>query len=148
MRKREESIELIRRFNRRYVPAMGLLGRSYLDTGLSTLEAAALLEIYECEGISARDISRTLHMDKGYLSRAIKRFEEEGWVERSPAPDDARLLRLELTDAGREWALKLVEDGVHVVENAFDGADDMELAQVADAMGVVLGSLKQLASDK
>ena len=83
MRTRRESIDLIRMFNRRYVPVMRLLDRSYLGTGSSTLEIAVLIEIGEREAVSARDISRLLSVDKGYLSRTIRRFEEQGLVART-----------------------------------------------------------------
>ena len=140
---RRKSIELIRRFNRTYVPAMRLLDRSYLDTGMSTLEAAALLEIGEGDGVSARDIARKLGMDKGYLSRAVARFESEGWVERSPSPEDGRLQVLALTEAGRKRVEELAQRGTRIVEAAFDGATDAELARVAKAMGTILSTLER-----
>ena len=140
---RGKSIDQIRRFNRRYVPAMRLLDRSYLDTGLSTLEAAALLEIGEGGGVSARDIARKLGMDKGYLSRAVSRFESEGWVERSPSPEDGRVQLLSLTEVGRARAAELAESGADIVEAAFDGATDAELARVAKAMGAILSVLER-----
>ena len=140
---RRESNELIRRFNRTYVPAMRLLDRSYLDTGMSTLEAATLLEIGEGDGVSARDIARKLGMDKGYLSRAVARFESEGWVERSPSPEDGRLQVLALTEAGRKRVEELAQRGMRIVEAAFDGATDAELARVAKAMGTILSTLER-----
>ena len=143
MGSRKESVDQIRRFNRRYVPAMRLLDRSYLDTGLASLEAAALLEIGENGGCSARDISRRLNMDKGYLSRAIRRFEEEGLVEKSPSPDDGRLQALALTDAGRARIAELAESGAGIVEDAFVGATDEELARVAGTMRTILEILER-----
>ena len=145
MGSRKESVDQIRRFNRRYVPAMRLLDRSYLDTGLASLEAAALLEIGENGGCSARDISRRLNMDKGYLSRAIRRFEEEGLVEKSPSPDDGRLQALALTDAGRARIAELAESGAGIVEDAFVGATDEELARVAGTMRTILEILERQA---
>lgn len=138
---RSTSIDTIRQFNRIYVPAMRLLDRSYLDTGMSTLETAALLEIGAHDGCSARDISRTLNMDKGYLSRAINRFEKEGLVERTPSQSDARVQALRLTPAGRAAEANLAERGSQIVENAFNGASDADLARVAQAMETILATL-------
>ena len=143
MQTRGESIDQIRRFNRRYVPAMRLLDRSYLDTGLATLEAAALLEIGENEGVSARDISRKLNMDKGYLSRAVARFESEGWVEKGPSPEDGRLQALSLTDAGKRRVEELAGSGADIVEDAFEGTTDEEIARVAEAMRTILMILER-----
>lgn len=143
MSTREESIERIRRFNRAYVPAMRLLDRSYLDTGMSTLETAVLIEIGEGNGVSARDISVRLNMDKGHLSRVIGRFEREGLVERSASSEDGRLLVLSLTRAGRRRVDELVEIGAEIVETAFDKSTDAELARVAKAMGTILSILER-----
>ena len=142
MRTRRESIDLIRMFNRRYVPVMRLLDRSYLGTGSSTLEIAVLIEIGEREAVSARDISRLLSVDKGYLSRTIRRFEEQGLVARTASGADARVQLLSLTDSGRDRVAELSDPGADVVAEAFRDADDDELARVADAMNVILGILE------
>lgn len=142
MRTRCESIDLIRMFNRRYAPVMRLLDRSYLGTGSSTLEIAVLIEIGEREAVSARDISRLLSVDKGYLSRTIRRFEEQGLVARTSSGADARVQLLSLTDSGRDRVAELSDSGTDVVAEAFRGAGDEELARVADAMDVILGILE------
>ena len=142
MRTRCESIDLIRMFNRRYVPVMRLLDRSYLGTGSSTLEIAVLIEIGEREAVSARDISRLLSVDNGYLSRTIRRFEEQGLVARTSSGADARVQLLSLTDSGRDRVAELSDSGTDVVAEAFRGAGDEELARVADAMDVILGILE------
>ena len=139
MRTRRESIDLIRMFNRRYVPVMRLLDRSYLGTGSSTLEIAVLIEIGEREAVSARDISRLLSVDKVYLSRTIRRFEEQGLVARTASGADARVQLLSLTDSGRDRGAELSDSGADVVAEAFRDADDDELARVAAAMNVILG---------
>jgi DNA-binding MarR family transcriptional regulator len=143
MEPRTASIDTIRHFNRTYVPAMRLLDRSYLNTGMSTLETAALLEIGAHAGCSARDISRTLNMDKGYLSRAIARFEKEGLVERKPSSADSRVQTLRLTAAGKDTEARLAQRGAQIVENAFPNATDEELARVADAMRTILALLER-----
>lgn len=142
MRTRRESIDLIRMFNRRYVPVMRLLDRSYLGTGSSTLEIAVLIEIGEREAVSARDISLLLSVDKGYLSRTIRRFEEQGLVARTASGVDARVQLLSLTDSGRDRVAELSDSGADVVAEAFRDADDDALARVADAMNVILGILE------
>lgn len=139
MATRQESIDQIRRFNRHYVPIMRLLDRSYLDTGMPTLEVAALLEIGENDGCSARDIVSLLHMDKGYLSRTIRRFENEGLVSRAVSEEDARVQLLSLTQAGRAYVDKLKVAGQDIVAKAFDEVDDERLAEAASDLTRVLG---------
>lgn len=140
---RQQSLDQIRRFNRHYVPLMRLLDRSYLDTNMSTLEVAALIEIGEDEGCSARDISQLLHMDKGYLSRTIRQFEREGLVERTPSPEDGRLQLLSLTNAGRDRVGELRVAGEEIVDEAFDGVLDAQLVEAAAALVRVLEILEK-----
>ena len=143
MRARSESIETIRRFNRHYVPVMRLLDKGYLDTDMSTMEVDVLLEIADHEGCSARDIATELHLDKGYLSRMIHGLEKSGLIARVTSDADGRLQLLYLTDAGARLVSYLEESGSQVVDEAFKGADDAQLAQVADAMELVLDVLGQ-----
>lgn len=143
MRTERESIDQIRRFNRHYVPVMRLLDRSYLDTGMSVLETAALIEIGENEGCSARDIARLLHMDKGHLSRTIRRFVDAGLVSKHASADDARVQLLSLTGEGRRHVDDLAESGADIVAEAFAGASAAQLDEVADAMERVLAVLEE-----
>lgn len=141
MRSRSESIETIRRFNRRYVPVMRLLDKGYLDTDMSTMEVYVLIEIADHEGCSARDIATELHLDKGYLSRMIHGLEKSGLIARVASDVDGRLQLLYLTDAGARLVSYLEESGSQVVGEAFQSVDDSRLSQVADAMEVVLDVL-------
>ncbi len=83
-----------------------------------------------------------LSVDKGYLSRTIRRFEEQGLVARTSSGADARVQLLSLTDSGRDRVAELSDSGTDVVAEAFRGAGDEELARVADAMDVILGILE------
>lgn len=143
MRTREEAIAVIRRFNRRYVSVMRLLDRNYLKTGSSALEVAVLIEIGQDDGVSACRLSRLLNMDKGHLSRTIRRFEERGLVARSISGDDARMHELFLTEGGRAYVAELSESGADVVSDAFSGAGESGLLQAAEAMSVILEILEQ-----
>lgn len=140
---RRQSIDRIRQFNRRYVPVMRLLDRSYLDTGLSTLETDVLIEIGEHGGCTARDLSQRLSIDKGYLSRMLQRFSREGWLAKASSADDGRIQLLSLTPAGREQVGRMAVAGEGIVDAAFDHTDDEMLAQVADALGFVLDVLER-----
>lgn len=138
MATRRQSIDQIRRFNRHYVPVMRLLDRSYLDTGMSTVETDVLIEIGERKTCAARDIARELRMDKGQLSRTVHRFEERGWVARKQSSEDGRLQLLSLTAAGRAYVDELTVAGERVVDEAFSAASDDQLAEAAAALTRVL----------
>ncbi len=95
-----DPIDRIRAFNRRHAARMGLLGRSYLGSGLGVTEVRVLYELAHRDGVTARELSTDLDIDEGYLSRLLGRFERKGWLARRADPADARRRTLGLTPAG------------------------------------------------
>jgi DNA-binding MarR family transcriptional regulator/GNAT superfamily N-acetyltransferase len=92
-------VKAVRAFNRFYTQRIGVL-RRYLDTDFTLTEVRVLYELANRPPLAARDLVRDLELDPGYLSRILRRFESQGWIEREPAPHDGRQQHLRLTEAG------------------------------------------------
>jgi DNA-binding MarR family transcriptional regulator len=131
---RTQSIDRIRFFMCRYVPMMGFLDQHYPESSWSTMETDVLIKIGRCPGCAARDIAEELKLDKGYLSRILRRFEEDGLLRRTPDEQDARRKRLGLTAKGADEAAALIGEGRDLVGSILSGATDEECAEIADAM--------------
>lgn len=69
--------------------------------GLTHPQYLVLLALWESEPRSVRSLADTLALDPGTLSPLVKRLEAAGYVTRSRDTDDERVLRIELTAAGR-----------------------------------------------
>ena len=95
-----DDIAAIRRFNRFYTRAIGLLG-PYLDSPWSLTEARVLYELFAREGLTAATLCTDLGLDAGYLSRMLKAFEAKGLVARTADPADRRRSLIAMTAAGR-----------------------------------------------
>ena len=92
-------VKAVRAFNRFYTQRIGVLKR-YLDTDFTLTEVRVLYELAHRPPLTARDLVRDLELDPGYLSRILRRFEDQDWVARETAPPDARQHLLRLTEAG------------------------------------------------
>jgi DNA-binding MarR family transcriptional regulator/N-acetylglutamate synthase-like GNAT family acetyltransferase len=92
-------VKALRAFNRFYTQRIGVLKR-YLDSDFTLTEVRVLYELAHRPPLSARDLVRDLDLDAGYLSRILRRFQDQGWIARETAPHDGRQALLQLTKAG------------------------------------------------
>lgn len=99
---KQQFINEIRAFNRFYTHVIGLVNDHILDSEYSLPEARVLFELYHHPGLTASDLIAMLDMDKGYLSRMLRRFEEKRLVSRVAAETDRRVVTLTLTVKGRK----------------------------------------------
>lgn len=98
-----QAVAALRAFNRFYLKELGLLGRSYLGSGLGVTEVRVLWELGHAgpEPLAARALAGRLGLDEGYLSRVLAGFEARGWLVRAADPADRRRRVLALTPAGQ-----------------------------------------------
>ena len=120
-----EQVRAIREFNRFYTSFIGALGPDHLSSEVSLTEMRVLYEIAHDPGITARDISTSMAVDAGYVSRLLKGFRSRGWVESKPDNRDGRARQLSLTEAG--W-------------NAFGPMQERSRSAVRDALTSLNGT--------
>ena len=91
----------MRAFNRVYTNRLGLLN-PHLDGSPFTLsEARILYELAHRSAPTAAEIARALHLDRGQISRTLKRFSDRELVEMREDPAHGRQQLLSLTATGR-----------------------------------------------
>jgi DNA-binding MarR family transcriptional regulator len=100
------------------------------DAGISHVEYQVLSWLSMSPGRSARmsDVAATAHVNPSHLSRIATRFEQRGWLERVPDPDDRRATLAILTDAG--WDKVVATAPRHVEEVQRIVFDNLTHAQV------------------
>ncbi|MCF1783475.1 MarR family transcriptional regulator [Lactobacillus mulieris] len=97
-----KEINIIRKFNRQYVIALGVLNKKIFKTDLSWPEGRILEEIAEEDDITPIQIVHKLKVDKGYTSRIISQLEKKMLIEKIPDLQDRRSIKLVLTAKGLE----------------------------------------------
>ncbi len=84
----------------------GLTEPIFADEGMSGTQWSALMSIWTGRATTCADLSRDLSHDKGATTRLVDTLEQRGWVTRSRAADDRRILNLELTTDGEAVAIR------------------------------------------
>jgi len=95
-------IEAVRRFNRFYTKRVGALREGLLDSPYSLTEARIIYEMAHRGDCTATALRGELGLDRGYLSRLLRRLAKLGLVEKRPSPDDGRQSILSLTESGQQ----------------------------------------------
>ena len=93
----DKIISWMRDFNRYYTNVLGLLDQHILGSGYSLSEARVLHEIGRTQPCTAAALAGALHIDAGYLSRMLKRFESAALLSRERSEADGRSYSLRLT---------------------------------------------------
>lgn len=137
----DKRIDTVRRFNRFFTRKIGVLREGLLHTPYSLTEARILFEIADRDGVAATDLSRTLGLDPGYLSRVLSGIERQGLVEKVRSETDARLRLLSLTPEG-EGAFSLLDArSREEVGEMLGGLTEEGQKRLLDAMQTVEGVL-------
>jgi DNA-binding MarR family transcriptional regulator/GNAT superfamily N-acetyltransferase len=106
-------------------------------SALSLTELRVLFAVMHAGTCTAADISRTLGLDTGYLSRMLTQFERSGLIARDRFAGDARSNRVSLTTAG---ATGLAATSAHVrddVSTTLAAMTPDEGTQLIASMGLV-----------
>jgi DNA-binding MarR family transcriptional regulator/GNAT superfamily N-acetyltransferase len=100
-------IDTVRRFNRFYTRAIGVLQEGWLHSNFSLTEARVLYELAHRDKPTATVVGNSLELDAGYLSRILSNFEKRGLLAKTPSQEDGRQSLLALTEEGRRQFVPL-----------------------------------------
>ncbi|QND43322.1 MarR family transcriptional regulator [Rhizobium leguminosarum bv. viciae] len=79
-----------------------VLSRNLLESGLYALsQDGVILLLAESDGMTVSGLAQKLGVKAPTMTRTIGRMEAQGFLERKPDAEDARLTKVYLTDLGR-----------------------------------------------
>lgn len=134
MKDKQKTLNQIREFNRFYTVLLGFLNRNYLDSGYSVTETRILFELHQNGPQSANDLIELLHLDKSYISRIIRSFEQKELLLRTAAPHDRRFLIIQLTSKGIAEAQKLIHITNQEILKLIEPFTSQDCSDLCDAM--------------
>ncbi|MGO4573546.1 bifunctional helix-turn-helix transcriptional regulator/GNAT family N-acetyltransferase [Microvirga sp. 2TAF3] len=133
----DDRIEAMRRFTRFYTRRLGVLREGLLDSPFSLTEARVLYELAHRPDPTAGELCEALDLDPGYLSRILKRFEEQGLVQRTRSSQDARQSHLALTGKGREAFSPLDRQSREQIAALLEHLSDADQRRLVAAMSTI-----------
>ena len=109
------------------------------DPDLAALEVSAaqyvIISVLAKRGVdSAAQLCKDLSYDAGAMTRMIDRLEAKGLISRRRCSEDRRLVKLELTEAGRVALPKLRACSVRVLNHFLRGFSPKEARQLEGFM--------------
>ncbi len=78
------------------------------ELGLTYTQYLVMMVLWEKQTVSSRELAECVRLDYGTLTPVLKRLEQAGYLQRTRAPEDERLLTLELTKQGKDLRDKAV----------------------------------------
>lgn len=133
----EQRIAAVRRFNRRYTRTIGALREGLLDSRFSLAEARVLYELAQRGETGATELIRELDIDAGYLSRILRRFEQDRLIRRATAATDRRQSVVSITRSGRDAFAPLDE-------RARDQVRDLLAAMPEQAQNALVAAMARI----
>ena len=133
----EDRIEAVRRFNRIYTLKIGLLEEGHLNSSFSLTETRVLYELARRDNATATELTSDLHLDAGYISRILRRFEKAGLIVKRPSEVDGRRNLLSLTAKGEKAFAPLNKAAIEQMRVMLGSLSDSEQNRVVEAMDTI-----------
>lgn len=128
--------------------SVAAIDRTLAEDGMTATQWMTLVSLYFNHADTCAGLARRMAHDKGAMTRIIDQIEANGWVLRQRDPDDRRVVRLTLTDAGRaaalsakqkviacwngflaDWSEREVEDLVHMLQRLRNTMEESDTCQ-------------------
>jgi len=120
------------------------LGRRIAPLGLAPAQFMTLLELWEEDGLTQRDLVERLDVEQATMANTLKRMERDGLIERRAHDTDKRARVIALT--GKAKALREPALAAAQAQNAeaLAGLSDTERAEFTALMQRVIGAMRRL----
>lgn len=139
----QKQISKIREFNRYYTEYIGLLDKFVLGSDYTLSEARVMFEIYRHGSITAKQITKLLGIDKGYLSHMLREFEKKGLVKKMVDKADGRKQILSFTEKGENEYMALNQASDYQISELLAYYDGTEIDTLIEHMNKIQNILSK-----
>ncbi len=110
--------------------------------GIVTGQFPILLELWQKDGVSQKDLLRKLDIEQATLANTLSRMERDGLIIRSKDPADARAQVIRLSERAVAIRAQAYQAACDQNEAALSVLDDAEREQFMDFMHRVIGNMR------
>lgn len=121
----------------------GANGEALRGMGAHAGQESVLEQLWCDDGLTPGDLARRIGVEVPTITRTTQRMEAAGLVRRVRDPDDARLVRITLTDRGRDLRERMPALLDAVAERALRGLSPAERQRLAALLVRVAENLVQ-----
>ena len=111
--------------------------KKFSKFGIGAGQYLFLLNLYTHDGITQEELTDKVKLDKATTARAIKRLEDEGYVNRVKKENDRRAYNLKLTEKAeqiREEVYLIMDEWETEVRNCLTNEESQELMNLLNKL--------------
>ena len=101
-----------------------------------------LVKIYQNQGISQKELSTLVKIDKATTAKALKKLEEQDYIYRIIDKEDKRYNKLYVTEKGEGFTPKLMEILGDITDNLIVGISDEQYEDILDGLKLILNNVQ------
>lgn len=130
-------------FRRISLNLTNLFDHNMLSIGITSSHYWILKLLWEGDGLTQKHLVNELGVRPASLTQMIDNMVSKGWIKRSPDPNDARINRIYLTEAGEKLQLSASEVITECEETLCNGFTEEELELFRPLLKKVLVNLEE-----
>ena len=97
----------------------------------------AIAELDQGNGVPVNAVGKMLHVDSSFVTTQSKLLEKKGFMRRKPSPDDARVVRMSLSDRTYKQLANLEAQQEAINAFIFEEFNERELVAFTDKLAAL-----------
>ncbi len=122
-------------------------GQYAKSTGLGMPQFSILMQLHHKGSCGVSDISERFDITNAAASQLVEKLVQGAFVKRDEDPNDRRAKLLNLTDKGRKFIQRGIEERYRWVDELAERLTAEERAQVSEALNIMTKAAKELESE-
>lgn len=119
------------------------LARSIQPLGLAPAQFMVLLELWQEDGLTQRDLVERLSVEQATMANTLARMERDGLILRQPGKTDRRVRDIRLTDRARDLQSRATAEAAALNAAALSDLSPDERDQFLGMMTRVIATLQR-----